>query len=78
MISALESCKGNFELYNNLLNSDHSNHPYMRSIKWIFSLPKLPKIFFNRWSFFDEMISLSDIQDPFMNLESGMVFLLII
>jgi Tfp pilus assembly protein PilF len=65
MISALESYKGNFELYNNLLNSDHSNHPYMRSIKWIFSLPKLPKIFFNRWSFFDEMISLSDSSKPF-------------
>ena len=65
MISALESYKGNFELYNNLLNSEHSDHPYMRSIKWIFSLSKLPKIFFNRWSFFDEMISLSDNSKPF-------------
>jgi tetratricopeptide (TPR) repeat protein len=65
MIGALESYKGNFELYNNLLNSEHSDHPYMRSIKWIFSLSKLPKIFFNRWSFFDEMISLSDNSKPF-------------
>ena len=65
MTSALESYKGNFELYNKLLNSEHSNHPYMRSIKWIFSLSKLPKIFFNRWSFFDEMISLSDSSRPF-------------
>ena len=65
MIGALEGYKGNYELYNILLKSDNSEHPYMRSIKWIFSLPKLPEIFFNRWSFFDAMISLSDISKPF-------------
>ena len=65
MISGLERYKGNFDLYNNLLNSESSNHPYTRSLKWIFSLPKLPKIFFNRWSFFDAVIALSDSSKPF-------------
>jgi len=65
MISGLERYKGNFDLYNKLQNSENSNHPYMRSLKWIFSLPELPKIFFNRWSFFDAMIALSDKSKPF-------------
>ena len=65
MIGGLEKYKGNFDLYNNLLNSENSNHPYMRSLKWIFSLPKLPKIYFNRWNFFDAMIALSNGSKPF-------------
>ena len=65
MISALEGYKGNFELYNTLQKSVNFNHPYMRSIKWIFSLPKLPKFFFNRWSFFDAVITLADSSKPF-------------
>ena len=65
MISGLERYKGNFDLYNKLQNSENSNHPYMRSLKWIFSLPELPRIFFNRWSFFDAMIALSDKSKPF-------------
>ena len=46
MISALQGFKGNFNEFNALIASSESNHPYTRSIKWIFSLPKLPKIFF--------------------------------
>ena len=65
MISGLERYRGNFDLFYNLQNSENSNHPYMRSLKWIFSLPELPKIFFNRWSFFDAMIALSDKSKPF-------------
>ena len=30
-----------------------------------FSLPKLPKLFFNRWDFFDEIIKLTDQSRPF-------------
>ena len=65
MISGLEAYKGNFNLYNLLLDSENYNHPYIRSLKWIFSLPKMPKIFFNRWDFFDAMIALSDSSKPF-------------
>jgi tetratricopeptide (TPR) repeat protein len=65
MVSALEGYKGNFNEFNNLLKSTEANHEYVRSIKWIFSLPKLPKIFFNRWDFFDFAISLSENSRPF-------------
>ena len=65
MISALEGYKGDFKRFNELLNSSHSNHPYTRSIKWVFSLPKLPNIFFDRWLFFDAIIKLTDNSRPF-------------
>ena len=65
IISGLEKYKGNSKLFNDILNSENSTHPYTRSLKWIFSLPKLPKIFFNRWSFFDAMLTLADSSKPF-------------
>ena len=65
MISALQGFKGNFNEFDALIASSDSNHPYMRSIKWIFSLPKLPKIFFNRWDFYDGVIALSENSRPF-------------
>ena len=65
MISALEGYKGNLSSFNKILESRDSEHPYTRSIKWIFSQPRLPKIFFNRWSFFDEIVSLTETSRPF-------------
>ena len=65
MIGALEGCKGNFKYFDEVLNSSDANHAFTRSIKWVFSLPKLPKIFFNRWDFFDTVVSLSDSSRPF-------------
>ena len=65
MISALEAYKGNFDLFNDMLTSSNSEHPYTRSAKWIFSLPKLPRIFFNRCSFFDAVIAVSEKSRPF-------------
>ena len=65
MISALQGFKGNFDEFNTLIGSSESNHPHMRSVKWIFSLPKLPKIFFNRWDFFDAIVAQTDKSRPF-------------
>ncbi len=65
MISALKGYKGDFNDFNELVGSSDSKHPYIRSIKWVFSLPKLPKIFFNQWDFFDNIISLTDKTRPF-------------
>ena len=65
MIGGLEGYKGNFDYFNEILNSSDSSHPMARSIKWVFSLSKLPKIFFNRWDFFDNAIKLSDNLRPF-------------
>ena len=65
MIAALEGYNGNFSMFDDILSSSNSNHPYTRSIKWVFSLPKLPNIFFNRWLFFDALIKLTDKSRPF-------------
>jgi len=65
MISVLEGYKGNLNMFNELLTSSNSSHPYIRSAKWIFSLPKLPKIFFNRSDFFNAVIELSLKSRPF-------------
>jgi len=65
MISAFEGFKGNFNEFDALIVSSESNHPYTRSIKWIFSLPKVPKIFFNRWNFYDAVIALAENSRPF-------------
>jgi len=65
MISALQGFKGNFNEFDSLVASSDSMHPHIRSIKWIFSLPKLPKIFFNRWNFFDGVVALAEKSRPF-------------
>ena len=65
MISALKGYKGDFKMFDEVLNSPDANHPHMRSVKWVFSLPKLPKIFFDRWSFFDTAILLAESSKPF-------------
>ena len=65
MISALKGFKGSFKEFDNLKDKADSTHPYTRAIKWVFSLPKLPKIFFNRWEFLDEVISLASKSRPF-------------
>ena len=65
MICALEAYKGNNNLFSEMLNSPNLNHPYIRSIEWVFSLPELPKVFFNRSSFFDNIIPLTDNSRPF-------------
>ena len=65
MISALKGFKGKFEDFNTLIRSSESNHPMTRSIKWVFSLPKIPKIFFNRWNFFDAIVTQTDKSRPF-------------
>ena len=65
MISALQGFKGNFNKFDALITSPESNHPYTRSIKWVFSLPKLPKIFLNRWKFYDAVVALAEKSRPF-------------
>jgi len=65
MTSILEGYKGDLSGFNDLLNSSNINHPIIRSAKWIFSLPKLPKIYFNNQKFFDAIILLSENSRPF-------------
>jgi len=65
MIYALEGFKGNFKDFDTSFDSHHANHPLARSIKWVFSLPQLPKIYFNRWNFFDAVVALAVQSRPF-------------
>tara|TARA_B110000444_G_C18615924_1_gene489905 strand:- start:187 stop:777 length:591 start_codon:yes stop_codon:yes gene_type:complete len=37
----------------------------MRSFAWVFGLPKLPELYFNRWHFFDDVIKKSITSKPF-------------
>ena len=62
MLACLEYFKGNHKNFNNLINSNDS---YIRSFKWVFSLPKLPKLFFNKKDFFDGVTAISDKSRPF-------------
>ena len=62
---ALKGYKNDFNDFKELIKSKEQNHPHLRSVKWVFSLNKLPKLFFNKWDFFDYVISLSQKKRPF-------------
>ena len=65
MKSALKAYKKDYSDYETLMKSNDKDHPYARSIKWILSLKKLPKIFFNKWDFFKYALSLTIKERPF-------------
>ena len=64
-LSAVMLHKGENYLFNKLLNSSHKDNPYVRSVKWVSTLPKLPELHFHRWALFDSMINLSKKDRPF-------------
>jgi len=64
-LSALKLHQGDNSLLDNLIKSTHKNHPYIRSIKWVSTLPNLPKLFFHRWALFDSIINESKKNRPF-------------
>jgi tetratricopeptide (TPR) repeat protein len=64
-LSALRYWQGERRDFNRMLLSFDNEHPYMRSFRWVFGLPNLPKLHFNRWSLFDQMVDLSKINRPF-------------
>ena len=65
MTAALKVYKNDYKDYKKLINSNYSDHPYARSIKWLFSLKKLPNLFFNKWDFFNYLVSISLKNRPF-------------
>ena len=65
MLACLEYFNVNHKNFNNLINLNNSNDSYIRSFKWVFSLPKLPKLFFNKKDFFDGVTAISDKSRPF-------------
>ena len=64
-LSALKLHQGVQFLFNKLMESSHKDHPFMRSFKWVSTLPKLPELFFYRWALFDSMTKKSKKDRPF-------------
>ena len=65
MKAALRFYQGDKNNFEELMQSELKHHPYMRSFSWAFSLPNLPEIFFNKFYFFDAIITKSIIQNRF-------------
>ena len=51
--AALRFYQGDKNNFQELMQSELKQHPYMRSFSWAFSLPNLPELHFNKWHFFD-------------------------
>tara|TARA_B100000212_G_scaffold341810_1_gene326181 strand:- start:5972 stop:7357 length:1386 start_codon:yes stop_codon:yes gene_type:complete len=64
-LSFIKAYEGDYSDYNYLLDSKDKDDPYLRSFKWIFSLPNKPNLFFSRWLFFDFIIGISNKSRPF-------------
>jgi len=64
-LSALRLHQGDLLLFNRFLESPYKEHPYIRSFKWVSSLPNLPELFFHRWNLFDSMIAKTKKDRPF-------------
>jgi tetratricopeptide (TPR) repeat protein len=65
ILCALDYYKGDKRKFEAVLGTPLENDSRMRSFKWAFSLEKLPKLYFDRWALFDEMIKLSNKSRPF-------------
>ena len=59
-LAALRAFNGEPHDFNELLKYGFEDEPLVRSIAWILSLPKMPKVHFNKWSVYDHAIGLSD------------------
>lgn len=64
-LCVLKYFAGQRESFGDLLLSPLKDHPTVRSMQWVSNLPELPKLYFNRWSFFDSVIELSHKDRPF-------------
>lgn len=65
MKAALTFYQGDKSDFKILMQSDLNKHPYMRSFAWVFSLPILPELYFNRWHFFEAIVKKSITVRPF-------------
>ena len=63
--AALRFYQGGRDDFDELMQSELKQHPYMRSFSWVFSLPSLPELHFNRWCFFNAIVKKSIISKPF-------------
>ena len=62
---ALRFYQGDRKEFDDLMQSELRQHPYVRSLSWAFSLPSLPQLHFDKWYFFDAIIKKSIVSRPF-------------
>ena len=63
--AALRFYQGDRADFDNLIQSEFKKNSYMRSFSWVFSLPDLPELHFNKWHFFDAICKKTIISKPF-------------
>ena len=63
--AALRFYQGDRSNFDELMQSELRQHPYSRSFAWVFSLPNLPELHFEKWHFFDAIVKRSVISKPF-------------
>jgi tetratricopeptide (TPR) repeat protein len=63
--AALRFFQGDRTNFDELMQSELKQHPFMRSFSWVFSLPSLPELHFDKWSFFDAVVKKSITSKPF-------------
>jgi len=63
--AALRFYQGDRNNFDELMQSEFKQNPYMRSIAWVFSLPNLPELYFDKWCFFDAVVKKSITSKPF-------------
>ena len=65
MLASIKAYLGDKKNLNNLLETSLRNHPYLRSTIWLLDLKSRPKLYFNRWQFYDSVSKLSKPSRPF-------------
>jgi len=63
--AVLRFYQGDRTVFDELMQSEFKEDPFMRSFAWVFDLPRLPELHFNRWYFYDSVINHSIISNPF-------------
>jgi tetratricopeptide (TPR) repeat protein len=63
--SALRFYQDDSKNFDELMQTEFKQHPYMRSFSWVFSLPNLPELHFNKFYFFDAIVKKCIISKPF-------------
>ena len=65
MKAAFRFYQGDKSDFNNFMQSELKQHAFMRSFAWVFGLPNLPELHFNKFCFFDAVVENSIISRPF-------------
>jgi Tfp pilus assembly protein PilF len=65
MLAGLAALDGDRAALDALEGTAQGEHPFVRSFRWVLSLPERPRHFFDRWSLFDAVLAECDRERPF-------------